>query len=235
MNTVGKFITTGLIGGAALSSSADATAQEKKPGLKPETTNEVRLTDAEVQELKGNGPDLTRLLAAKTNSTKPDAFSTAELSGRARVEANRITTKDTALAPTIEAIASEVAEYGLLQTKQEKMDFAKKVQVGTDDNLEKGLKHAGTEVQRFLKGLIWLKDSKRDSLFDGENEFTRERLVSALINSPIYDESMGSLLALARGKTTVPFITTFNEKLIRESKIAFNVKPTDKDLVSNNR
>jgi hypothetical protein len=235
MNTVGKFITAGLMGGAALSSSADAIAQEKKPGLKPETTNEVRLTDAEVQELKGNTLDLTRLLAAKTNSTKPDAFSTAELSGRARVEANRITTKDTALAPTIEAIASEVAKYGLLQTKQEKIDFAKKVQEDMDDNVSKGLKNSGTEGQLFLKGIQWLENPKRDSLFNDENGYTRKRLIVALVNSPNFEEAIGSLYALSKKETNVPFVTTFNEQLIRESKVASTVKPTDKDFVSINR
>lgn len=157
--------------------------------------------------------------------------STADLAGRTRINSsnsNRLTSQDTPFAPTIEAIASEVAEYGLLQTRQEKLDFAKRIESVAKEYVMEGTINDVSKFKLanyFAKGIEWAKSSDRDRYFEKDtvrDGYTRQRFLSALVNSPDFDESYGALSALAKGKTTVTEATDFNERLIENIKGASN-------------
>lgn len=105
--------------------------------------------------------------------------------------------KSLRIAETVEAIATEVVEYGLLQTRHEKLEFAKRSEKMVLDATVLGYDNAQSFPQRFLVYLKWSK-SKDRTFFEKEETvgFTRSRFVKDLISSPKLIESAASLGAL---------------------------------------
>jgi hypothetical protein len=232
MNTVGKFITTGLIGGAALSSSADATAQEKKPGLKPETTNEVRLTDAEVQELKGNGPDLTRLLAAKT-----EKFDPLKLAARSAESSTKkisySTTEPDKQALNVEELQQRrdiYEQYGYIIPA----DLKKKFVTNADEKL------SNRGLRNLLYGISLLEAAEHNPKVGKPGEIINDQQIRSLILNTDINNSASIVYSVAKASKVgvdgkpLPNSVLQNDlaSFMREHKISIALDPR---LVTTNR
>lgn len=78
-----------------------------------------------------------------------------------------ITEQDTRFAETVEAIANEVAEYGLLLTRREKLDFAERVEAMVDSYGKDGYVWALESPEKFARAIRWLKAPEQTACLNG--------------------------------------------------------------------